>query len=179
MSGRGKLFPAEAGGAEEGHGNGPSGRGNQRGRGGKAGHDQPGRSGRPVSAGMEGIGGQAVFGPLLFPLICPLGRPATPEEAAAGILMLASPLADYITGQIIRVTGGMQDMARPHQKARLRRCAFGFFAPAYHQYAYARSLVMLLASGAFERPPGGSTGQVFGKVGLKDIPTEYRSNLIP
>ena len=43
----------------------------------------------------------------MFTLVCPLGRPATPEEAAASILMVASPLADYITGQIIRVTGGM------------------------------------------------------------------------
>lgn len=43
----------------------------------------------------------------MFTLVCPLGRPATPEEAAASILMIASPLADYITGQVIRVTGGM------------------------------------------------------------------------
>ncbi|MFZ5632836.1 MAG: SDR family NAD(P)-dependent oxidoreductase [Bacillota bacterium] len=43
----------------------------------------------------------------MFTLICPLGRPATPDEAAAGILMVASPLADYISGQVIRVTGGM------------------------------------------------------------------------
>ncbi|GBF33057.1 3-oxoacyl-reductase [Desulfocucumis palustris] len=43
----------------------------------------------------------------MFTLLCPLGRPATPEEAAAGLLMVASPLADYITGEVIRVTGGM------------------------------------------------------------------------
>ncbi|MCL6611214.1 MAG: SDR family oxidoreductase [Peptococcaceae bacterium] len=43
----------------------------------------------------------------MFTLMCPLGRPATPEEAAASILMVASPLADYITGQVIRVTGGI------------------------------------------------------------------------
>lgn len=37
----------------------------------------------------------------------PLGRPATIEEAAAGIILLASPLAAYITGHVLEVTGGM------------------------------------------------------------------------
>ncbi|MCA9836620.1 MAG: SDR family oxidoreductase [Trueperaceae bacterium] len=37
----------------------------------------------------------------------PLARPGTPEEAAAGILMMASPLASYITGHTLEVTGGM------------------------------------------------------------------------
>lgn len=37
----------------------------------------------------------------------PLGRPGTVDEAAAGILMLASPLAGYITGHVLEVTGGM------------------------------------------------------------------------
>ncbi|MCG8417360.1 MAG: SDR family oxidoreductase [Proteobacteria bacterium] len=36
----------------------------------------------------------------------PLGRPATPEEAAGGILLLASPMAAYITGHTLEVTGG-------------------------------------------------------------------------
>ncbi len=36
----------------------------------------------------------------------PLGRPATPEEAASGILLMASPLASYITGHTLEVTGG-------------------------------------------------------------------------
>lgn len=39
-------------------------------------------------------------------MLCPLGRPGTPEEAAAAMIMLASPLADYISGQVIRVSGG-------------------------------------------------------------------------
>lgn len=43
----------------------------------------------------------------VFKMMCPLGRAATPEEAAASILLVASPLADYITGQVIRVTGGI------------------------------------------------------------------------
>lgn len=36
----------------------------------------------------------------------PLGRPATPDEAASGILLMASPLASYITGHTLEVTGG-------------------------------------------------------------------------
>ena len=30
----------------------------------------------------------------------------TPEEAAGGILMMASPLAGYVTGHTLEVTGG-------------------------------------------------------------------------
>jgi 3-oxoacyl-[acyl-carrier protein] reductase len=40
------------------------------------------------------------------PLI-PLGRPGTPEEAAGAILFFASPLSDYVSGQILEVTGGL------------------------------------------------------------------------
>ena len=36
----------------------------------------------------------------------PLGRPAQPEEAAGPVLFLASPLSNYIHGQVINVTGG-------------------------------------------------------------------------
>jgi 3-oxoacyl-[acyl-carrier protein] reductase len=39
--------------------------------------------------------------------IIPLGRPATPEEASAPVLFLASPLANYVHGQVLNVTGGM------------------------------------------------------------------------
>ncbi len=39
--------------------------------------------------------------------IVPLARKGTPEEAAAGILFLASPLASFITGHTLEVTGGM------------------------------------------------------------------------
>jgi len=35
-----------------------------------------------------------------------LGRPGTPEEAAGPILFLASPLSNYVTGQVLVVTGG-------------------------------------------------------------------------
>lgn len=39
-------------------------------------------------------------------IMIPLGRAATPEEAAGGIIMLASPFAAYITGHCLEVTGG-------------------------------------------------------------------------
>jgi 3-oxoacyl-[acyl-carrier protein] reductase len=39
-------------------------------------------------------------------MIIPLGRPAQPEEAAGPVLFLASPLANYVHGQIVNVTGG-------------------------------------------------------------------------
>lgn len=42
---------------------------------------------------------------LAFRLI-PLGRAGTPAEAAGPVLFLASPLADYVTGHVVLVTGG-------------------------------------------------------------------------
>ena len=39
-------------------------------------------------------------------MVIPIGRPAQPEEAAGPVLFLASPLANYIHGQVINVTGG-------------------------------------------------------------------------
>ncbi len=39
-------------------------------------------------------------------MIIPLGRPATPEEAAGPVLFLASGLSDYVHGQVLNVTGG-------------------------------------------------------------------------
>jgi 3-oxoacyl-[acyl-carrier protein] reductase len=36
----------------------------------------------------------------------PLGRPGSAEEAAGGMLLMASPLASYVTGHTLEVTGG-------------------------------------------------------------------------
>jgi 3-oxoacyl-[acyl-carrier protein] reductase len=40
------------------------------------------------------------------PLLIPLGRPGTPEEAAGPMLFLASPLSDYVSGHVLEVMGG-------------------------------------------------------------------------
>jgi 3-oxoacyl-[acyl-carrier protein] reductase len=37
----------------------------------------------------------------------PLGRAATPREAAGGIAFLCSPWSDYVTGQVLNVSGGV------------------------------------------------------------------------
>lgn len=37
---------------------------------------------------------------------CPLGRPGTPEEAAAAVYNFCSPLSDYVSGEVLRVGGG-------------------------------------------------------------------------
>lgn len=38
----------------------------------------------------------------------PLQRVGTAEEAAGAVLLLASPLASYVTGQVLEVNGGTQ-----------------------------------------------------------------------
>jgi len=40
-------------------------------------------------------------------MLIPLGRPATPEEAAGGIFFLCSPWSNYVHGQTLHVTGGL------------------------------------------------------------------------
>ena len=42
----------------------------------------------------------------MAPMRIPLGRAATPEEAAGGIMLMASLLALYITNHTLEVTGG-------------------------------------------------------------------------
>jgi len=39
-------------------------------------------------------------------MLIPLGRPATPEEAAGPVFFLCSPWANYVHGQVLNVTGG-------------------------------------------------------------------------
>ena len=39
--------------------------------------------------------------------LIPLGRPGTPQEAAGAVLFFASPLSDFVSGQVLEVTGGL------------------------------------------------------------------------
>jgi len=39
--------------------------------------------------------------------LIPMGRPGTPREAAGAILFFASSLSDYVSGQVLEVTGGL------------------------------------------------------------------------
>jgi 3-oxoacyl-[acyl-carrier protein] reductase len=47
---------------------------------------------------------EAMIGATSF--LIPLGRPGTPEEAAGGVFFLCSPWANYVSGQVLNVTGG-------------------------------------------------------------------------
>jgi 3-oxoacyl-[acyl-carrier protein] reductase len=40
-------------------------------------------------------------------MLIPLGRPASPEEAAGGVFVLCSPWSNYVHGQTLHVTGGL------------------------------------------------------------------------
>jgi 3-oxoacyl-[acyl-carrier protein] reductase len=39
-------------------------------------------------------------------MLIPLGRAGTPREAAGGVFFLCSPWSNYVTGQVLNVTGG-------------------------------------------------------------------------
>jgi len=39
--------------------------------------------------------------------LIPMGRAGTPEEAAGAVFFLASPLSDYVSGQVLEVAGGL------------------------------------------------------------------------
>jgi 3-oxoacyl-[acyl-carrier protein] reductase len=40
--------------------------------------------------------------------LIPFGRSASPDEAARGVYFLCSPLSDYVHGQVLNVSGGLQ-----------------------------------------------------------------------
>jgi len=64
--------------------------------------------GKKVALGIPGAKAPTTTGvpdPKAFSLT-PLARPGTADEAAAGMLFLASPLASYVTGHTLEVTGG-------------------------------------------------------------------------
>jgi 3-oxoacyl-[acyl-carrier protein] reductase len=42
----------------------------------------------------------------MAPMMIPLGRPGTPQEAAGGVFFLCSPWSNYVHGQVLNITGG-------------------------------------------------------------------------
>jgi 3-oxoacyl-[acyl-carrier protein] reductase len=42
----------------------------------------------------------------LAPALIPMGRPGTPAEAAGGVFLFCTPWANYITGQVLTISGG-------------------------------------------------------------------------
>jgi 3-oxoacyl-[acyl-carrier protein] reductase len=40
------------------------------------------------------------------PMMIPLGRPGTPQEAAGGVFFLCSPWSNFVHGQVLNITGG-------------------------------------------------------------------------
>jgi 3-oxoacyl-[acyl-carrier protein] reductase len=42
----------------------------------------------------------------LAPALIPIGRPGLPTEAAGGVFLLCTPWANYITGQVLTISGG-------------------------------------------------------------------------
>jgi 3-oxoacyl-[acyl-carrier protein] reductase len=69
---------------------------------------RPKEEGGTVKAGDQDVA-VGVPGEILafVPMVTALGRAGQTEEAAAGILIMAAPIASYITGHILEVTGGL------------------------------------------------------------------------
>jgi 3-oxoacyl-[acyl-carrier protein] reductase len=42
----------------------------------------------------------------MAPMVVPIGRPGTPEEAAGGVFFLCSPWSNFVHGQVLHITGG-------------------------------------------------------------------------
>ena len=40
-------------------------------------------------------------------MMIPLGRPASPQEAAGGVFFLCTPWSNYVHGQVLNITGGL------------------------------------------------------------------------
>jgi 3-oxoacyl-[acyl-carrier protein] reductase len=59
------------------------------------------REGQKIAVGIPQAGKSVLN------MMIPMGRPGTPQEAARAILFFASPLSDYVSGQVLIVAGGL------------------------------------------------------------------------
>ena len=59
------------------------------------------RDGQKIAVGIPTAGKK------VFNMMIPLGRSGTAQEAARAILFFASPLSDYVSGQVLLVAGGL------------------------------------------------------------------------
>lgn len=59
------------------------------------------RDGKKIKLGIPDQMRQMAF------MMIPAGRPGTPEEAAGPVLFFASELSNYVSGQVLEVTGGL------------------------------------------------------------------------
>ena len=66
----------------------------------KGDHNMAEFGGHRVELGIPAPVRQAVM------MLIPLGRAGTPAEAAGGVFFLCSPWSNYVTGQVLNITGG-------------------------------------------------------------------------
>lgn len=64
-------------------------------------------NGKDVPQGMPAAAVDFMKSPQFLKMAIPLARSGEAEEGAGGILMMSSPLATYVTGHTLEVTGGM------------------------------------------------------------------------
>jgi 2-hydroxycyclohexanecarboxyl-CoA dehydrogenase len=67
----------------------------------------PGLTDTPLLAGMRDASARNAKLLDAVTRAIPLGRIATPEDVAGAVVYLASPIADYVTGQTLSVSGGL------------------------------------------------------------------------
>lgn len=63
--------------------------------------------GKEIPQGMPDGAVDVMKSPQFLKMAVPLARPGEAEEGAGGIILMSSPLASYVTGHTLEVTGGL------------------------------------------------------------------------